>query len=217
MSTGPRSGEPAPRAAHATVLDVDAPAVARSYADALINAADKDGQVEAVVGELEEFLADILDPHPAFAELLTHPATSAEEKDRILDQTLDGRALPVTLRFLHVLNRHGRLAYLREVVRQARAAWDRRQNRRPVTVRSAVPLDEDVQNALRDRLGRMLRAEPVLSLEVDPSLIAGLIVQVGDEVYDASVRNQLRRLRRQLREEHPGHLRDGSLRFTELT
>ena len=84
------------------------------------------------------------------------------------------------------------------MTRQARATLDRRQNRKPVTVRSAVPLDEGQQAALRDRLASMIHATPVITLEVDPSLIGGLVVQVGDDVYDASVRTRLERLRGRL-------------------
>jgi len=108
--------------------------------------------------------------------------------------------LPTVVRFLRVLNRHGRLGLLATVTRQARATLDRRNNRKPVTVRSAVSLDEGQQSALRDRLASMLQATPVITLEVDPSLIGGLVVQVGDEVYDASVRNRLQQLRGRLTE-----------------
>ena len=112
----------------------------------------------------------------------------------------DNQAQPIVVNFLRVLNRHGRLAALGPITRAARAAWDRRQNRRPVSVRSAVPLDEAQVATLRERLGRMLQATPVLSLVVDPALIGGLVVQVGDDVYDASVRNQLAQLRQRLME-----------------
>ena len=114
--------------------------------------------------------------------------------------TLEGRTLEPVIRFLRVLNRHGRLGILPSVIRQARATLDRRMNRKAVTVRSAVPLDEAQQAALRDRLATMIHATPVVALEVDPSLIGGLVVQVGDAVYDASVRNRLERLRGRLSE-----------------
>jgi F-type H+-transporting ATPase subunit delta len=58
----------------------------------------------------------------------------------------------------------------------------------------------DLADALRDTLARTLAATPVLKLEVDPSLIGGLVVQVGDDVYDASVRSRLEQLRNRLLE-----------------
>ena len=181
-----------------SVFDDIAPELTRNYAEALLGAGGD--QAEAVVEELEAIRDDILDVHPGFAAILASPTTPAAAKDRLLVETLDGRALDPVVRFLRVLNRHGRLSILPAVIRQARATLDRRLNRKAVTVRSAVPLDEAQQSALRDRLAVMVDATPVVTLEVDPALIGGLVVQVGDAVYDASVRNRLERLRGRLME-----------------
>lgn len=179
-----------------SVLEAVAPALTRNYAEALLNAGGD--QVNAVVEELEAIQADILDIKPRFAAILGSPSISIAQKDQILVDTFEGRALPTVVHFLRVLNRHGRLGMLSSVTKEARSTLDRRQNRKPVTVRSAVPLDDGQQAALRDRLATMIQATPVITLEVDPSLIGGLVVQVGDDVYDASVRTGLERLRGRL-------------------
>jgi len=181
-----------------TVFEDDAPEVSRSYAEALVNAAEKAGQADAVLDELDELVADVFKAHPKFAALVSSPSIPAHEKDRILGETFGGRALPTVVNFLRVLNRHGRLGHLEAITRAARAIFDRRQNRQPVTVRSAVPLDDSQKAALRDRMARLLSATPILNVVVDPSLIGGLVVQVGDDVYDASVRNHLEQLRHRL-------------------
>jgi F-type H+-transporting ATPase subunit delta len=182
-----------------TVFEDDAPEVARSYAEALVGAAAPDGQVDAVLDELDAILAEVFVRHRSFAHQLTSPSVRPERKDQILTEVFEGRALPTVVRFLRVLNRHGRLGLLGPILRQARALWDRRQNRQPVTVRSAVPLDDAEQEALRQRLGPLVGgATPVLHLEVDPSLIGGLVIQVGDDRYDGSIRTRLARLRDQL-------------------
>jgi F-type H+-transporting ATPase subunit delta len=181
-----------------TVFDDDTPEVTRSYAEALVNAADHQDKTEAVLDELDALVADVLGAYPRFAEILGSPSLSPQDKDRILVEMFEGRALPTVVQFLRVLNRHGRLGSIRPVARAARAIWDRRQNRRPVHVRTAVPLDDQQQAALRDRLGKMLAATPILNVVVDPTLIGGLVVQVGDDVYDASVRNHLEQLRHRL-------------------
>jgi F-type H+-transporting ATPase subunit delta len=185
-------------AAAGSVFDDEAPELTRTYAEALVNAAEKQGQVEAVLDDLDAIEAEVLGPNPKFATLLGSPLLPQHEKERVLVATFEGRVLPTVVHFLRVLNRHGRLGLIRPVTRAARAIWDRRQNRRPVTVRTAVPLDDAQQAALRDRLARMLAATPVLHLQVDPSLIGGLVVQIGDDVYDASVRHRLERLRHRL-------------------
>lgn len=181
-----------------TVFEDDTPEVTRSYSEALVGAAERDGGVEAVLDELDAIETDLLRAHPQFAAVLASPLVSPADKDRILVETFEGRAAPTVVRFLRVLNRHGRLTSLAAVTRAARALWDRKQNRRPVLVRTAVALDEAQQAALRDRLAGMLGATPLVRLEVDPALIGGLVVQVGDDVYDTSIRNRLEQLRQRL-------------------
>jgi F-type H+-transporting ATPase subunit delta len=185
-----------------TVFDDDQPEVTRSYAEALLAAAVDPaaggGDAEAVLDELDELVADLIQGQPRFAAMLAATSLPAEEKDRVLTRVLEGRTLPLIVRFLRVLNRHGRLGHVAAIARQARGVWDHRQNRRPVLVRSAVPLDDAQRAALYDRLGRMLAATPQLSFQVDPSLLGGLVVQVGDDVYDASVARRLQQLRHRL-------------------
>jgi F-type H+-transporting ATPase subunit delta len=178
-----------------TVFDV-APELTRNYAEALLNAGGD--QVNAVLEELESLQADVFQVHPRFASILSSPSVSIADKDRIVVDAFEGRALPTVVNFLRVLNRHGRLGMLSSVTKQARATLDRRQNRKPVTVRSAVPLDDGQKEAVLARLASMIHATPVITLEVDPSLIGGLVVQVGDDVYDASVRTRLERIRGRL-------------------
>lgn len=181
-----------------TVLDDPAPELSRSYADALVNAAEKQGNVDAVLDELDEILVDVFGRFPEYGELLSMPARDGQDNDQLLVKTFEGRALPMVLNFLRVLNAHGRMEYLGPIARAARGTWNRRQNRKVVTVSSAVPLDEGQVAALRDRLASTLQATPVLRLEVDPTLIGGLVVQVGDDIHDASVRCRLGQLRDRL-------------------
>lgn len=180
------------------VFDSELGTVAKSYAEALINAASKAGEVESVVGELEEFEDDVLRANPRFAALLASPSVPSTEKDRILSQILDGRAQPTVARFLRVLSRHGRLGILSPIVHETRAIWDRKLNRKPVTVTSAVDLADDQKAALADKIQAMIGATPILSYRVDPSLLGGLIIQDGDDLYDASIKTKLALMRRRL-------------------
>jgi F-type H+-transporting ATPase subunit delta len=182
-----------------TVFDEASVELARTYATALLDAAGADA--EPVLDELEEIVSDVLVAQPKFAELLASPAVPMAEKDRVLVEVFEGRALPIVSNFLRVLNRHGRLGVLAAITTQARVDWDRKQGRRRVTVRSAVPLDDGQRAVLQGKLSALIGgATPQVKLEIDPSLIAGLVVQVGDDVYDASVRTRLKRLRDRLLE-----------------
>jgi F-type H+-transporting ATPase subunit delta len=174
--------------------------LARTYAEALVGAAEKEGPVDEVLDELEAIRAFVIGKYPTFALMMTSPVRSTKDKDRIIVQAFEGHALPISVRFLRVLNRHGRLDLIGRVLIEGRAVWDKKQNRCPVTVRSAVPLSDAQLDALRERLRQQLNATPVLHPEVDPALIGGLVVQVGDHVYDGSVRNRLEQLRNRLTE-----------------
>jgi F-type H+-transporting ATPase subunit delta len=181
-----------------SLLAGDDAVVVRHYAEALVDAAVAENQAEAALEELEKIDHEVLRAHPEFAQILGSSQISATEKDRMLVDVFGDRVSRVVLRFLRVLNRHGRLGLLSALPREARQIWDRRHKRVPVFVRTAVPLDEGRQEALRQRVAGMIGATPIMQITTDPSLIGGLIVQVGDQVTDASVRNRLERLRQRL-------------------
>jgi len=191
MTTGATSPDVA-----GTVFEDSAVQLARNYADALLGTAK--GEAAAVLDELDEIVVDVLQGQPRFAEILASPSVAANEKDRMIVEVFESRASATVVNFLRVLNRHGRLGLLTQIFRQAREVWDRSSGRRVVTVQSAVPLDDSQRTALEGRLATLIGATPLLKLEVDPSLIAGLVVQIGDDVYDASVRTRLQRLRDRL-------------------
>jgi F-type H+-transporting ATPase subunit delta len=172
--------------------------VARRYAEALVSAAEKEGSVDAALAELAEIQRDVLKAFPALAQILVSRRVSTARKDKILTDVFDRRASSLVTRFLRVLNRHERLDLLDAVVSEARSTWDRRNRRVPVQVVSAMPLDDNQLQTLRDRLARLTGANPILKVAVDRDLIAGLVVQVGDNRYDASARSRLTQLRQRL-------------------
>ncbi|MFO0957151.1 MAG: ATP synthase F1 subunit delta [Isosphaeraceae bacterium] len=207
---------PADTKADTRPFDEDVSEGARAYAEALVNAASKEpgGDVDAVLAELVEFRDDVLEAHPAFAELLQSRNLPAEEKDAVLAKILEGRALPVVARFVRVLNRHDRLGILGLVLDEARVIWDRRQEPPQGSVSSAVPLDE-CQAPGRARPGPRPdgRGTPILQETVDPSLIGGLILQIGDDLYDMSVRRRLQLLRQRLVESKATEIRSRGGQF----
>jgi F-type H+-transporting ATPase subunit delta len=87
----------------------------------------------------------------------------------------------------------------------------------PVQVRAAVPLNAADENALRDRLAAVIAAQPVIHCEVDPALLGGLVIRVGDTVYDGSVRTQLRRLREQLLQRSTHEIQSRRDQFSSAT
>jgi F-type H+-transporting ATPase subunit delta len=181
-----------------TVFEAETSGVSRNYAEAFLNVVEQEGSADSAFDELDQVVRDVLLAHPEFSSVLASPAVAPHEKDRILTQTFEGRALPVVTRFLRVLNQHGRIALVPAVAREARALWNKRHNRVPVTVRSATALDEGQRARLNDKLAKLAGGTPMVVYEIDASLIGGLIVQVGDDVYDASLRSQLDQMRLRL-------------------
>ena len=185
-------------ARHATVLDQEGRHLGRIYAEALQAAAEQRGQGDDILGELDALVGDAFVQSPALETYLGSRAVSQEDKEAALRKALSGRCSDLFLDYLLVLNRHDRLDQLRAVHQTYRDLRDRRNKRARVAVRTAVALADDQRQRLADELRADLGQEPILDVTVDPSLLGGLVVQVGDRVYDSSVRTQLDSIRNQL-------------------
>jgi F-type H+-transporting ATPase subunit delta len=185
-------------ARHETVLDSSEQRVASGYAEALLNAADQRHETDAVMEEFASLFEDVIPADPRFEELLSSGALGRLPKAEAIRHAFAGRASEIFLNFLLVLNDHDRLDLLRGVYQAARQIYDQRAGRIPVLVRTAVPLPDEQRQHLVNRLRETLKKEPVLSTRVDPDLLGGITIQVGDWVYDASVRSRLDDLRKKL-------------------
>jgi F-type H+-transporting ATPase subunit delta len=190
--------ELAEQARHRTVLDDEGMHVAHVYAEALYRAAQSHGQVDEVLGELTALIHEVFARSPEFELLLASTAISRERKDDILNQIFQGRASQTLNNFLRVLNAHDRLGLLRSLADAFTRLCEQRSGRIVVQVRSAVPLDDGQRGRLAQILREVSTREPILRETVDPALLGGLVVQVGDWVYDASVRTRLVQFRTQL-------------------
>src|SRR5438876_2947127 len=162
------------------------------YAKALLGAAEKMGQADHVVEELEAIVSDVLNKLPQLDALLKTPRLTHEERLPILDRAFGGRLSPTTLTFLKVVSRHGRLDCLRAIARSARKQLNVARGRVEVHVETAHPLSSPVRERIISRLQELLRREVVISASVNDELLGGLVVRVGDTVYDASVAASLK-------------------------
>lgn len=168
------------------------------YAQALLGAAENSGATDAVLAELDSFVVDVLDPHPKFEAVLGSAIISAEEKQQILDRTIGNQASPLLANFLKVLAKHGRLGALRAVHRVAHDLYNQLRGRVRVEVTTAAAVDGALAEQLSGRVRQLLGREPVLDISVDPSLIGGIVLRVGDTVYDGSIATQLNRISGQI-------------------
>ena len=185
-------------ARHQTVLDVEGEQVGERYARAFLRAAQHTDGVDEAVEELEQFVAQVLMKHPRIFGVLSSPLISAQERIQLLEKALQGKVSKLVLNFLRVVIAHERMRHIVEIVDAVRRLLDEQRGRVRVLVRAATELSSQEQEQLREVLRRRLGKEPLLEVHVDPDLIGGLVVQVGDTVFDASVVAQLNRLRSQI-------------------
>jgi len=183
---------------HETVLDAGTERVARVYAEALLDAAARRNQVAEVLEEFASLLEDVFRADPQFEAFLVSGAIGRKPKAAVIHRAFDGRASELFRNFLLVLNDHQRLDTLRDIHAAVRELFDERSGRLRVLVTSAAPLPDDQRERLQQQLQAAYRKEPVLTTQVDPALLGGLVVRVGDWLYDASVRARLDTIRKQL-------------------
>ena len=178
--------------------DVGAEHIADVYATGLLGAAGKAACCQEVLDEFELFVANVLARYPKFEAILASTLISHDEKTGILDRLLGSTASPTFLNFLKVVSRHGRLDCLGVICRRARKLYEVSQGRIRVQLTTASPLDNaqtaGIATKLRDSLGR----EPILQTKIDPELIGGIVLQIGDTIYDGSIANQLKVIREQM-------------------
>ena len=174
-----------------TAMDPGAQRVAGVYAKAFLAAAVKLGVAEAALAELEGIDREVLQRFPRLVAVLASIFINAEEKIKIVDRTFSGRVSPVVLNFLRVLAQHERLDTLRDIVRVAREQYAVICGLVQVEVTTATALSDELAAKIKEQLRGMLGGEPVLIPRIKPELIGGVVLRVGDSVYDGSVAARL--------------------------
>jgi F-type H+-transporting ATPase subunit delta len=168
------------------------------YAKALMDLAKENGITEQVGAEVGGLLA-LLKDSPDLTKFLGNPLMDPESKKAVLRQVVEGQVNPFVLTVLMVLIDRNRIMYLDGVLEQYQALLRELNQIVLADVISAVELSEEQTSIIKDRVAGLTGARNVeLSVQIDPSLLGGLIVKVGSQVIDASLRGQLRRIGMQL-------------------
>lgn len=178
---------------HSTVLDSDAQQVGALYGKAILGAAGKDA--DEIVLQLNAIVQQCFAQYPALEQLLASPRVSQVEKESLIDRVFRGKIHAKLLNFLKVLCRRGRVGWLRGIQVSANAIRDEQLGRIRVVVTSAYALTGDQQKSIAAKLGQTLGKEVVLEEKVDPSLLGGILIRVGDQVFDGSVLGKMSAIR----------------------
>lgn len=181
----------------ASVFDSEGQHVGEVYAKALLQSAAAANKVDLVVDQLESFVRDVLDKNAKFELVLSNPKTSTEDKIGMVDRVFGKSMDSIVLNFLKVICRRNRLQHLRPIASAAVALRDEWAGRLQVHVTTSAEMSEASKTALQSKLKNTFNKDVRLLTKVDPSILGGLVVRIGDTVYDGSVDGQLKALRRE--------------------
>jgi F-type H+-transporting ATPase subunit delta len=171
--------------------------VAEVYAAALFALASEADLVDAVNEELGE-LAHLSEQDPTFATFVSAVGIDTEDRAQSLERMFRGRLRDAVLNTLQVMNRHGRLGLLRPLQQAYVRQMEDARGQIEVQATSAVPLSGKEQEEVTRLAETLSGKHPLVRYTIDPEVIGGLIVQVGDHRLDNSIRQQLHAARAQL-------------------
>jgi ATP synthase F1 delta subunit len=167
---------------------------ARVYAEALFDVAKQRDRLDPIREGLGDF-ADAVDANRELQVFFFSPRFSSAEKKDGLRRAVDG-ADPELVNFLELLVDKQRMPEIFRIRRELDEMWKRENRRIEVTVTSAIELEQATIGKIGEEIERQTGQKVELASEVDEEILGGIVLQVGDMVLDASIRNRLDRLRK---------------------
>jgi F-type H+-transporting ATPase subunit delta len=170
--------------------------LAQVYARALFQVAKERDQIDDVREQLGEF-ADAVEGDRHLSTFFFSPYFSTEEKIDGLHKAVSG-ADDAVMNFLELLLEKHRMPVIQRIRREYDALWREENKLLPVQVTSAVELDEETVRSIGDRISEQTGRNVDLNAKVDPDIVGGIVLRVGNSILDASIRNRLEQLRKQV-------------------
>jgi F-type H+-transporting ATPase subunit delta len=174
-------------------------AVAKRYARALYEIASEKQAVDTTENELIE-ITDLIKQSDELNMLLTHPKVSAQEKKEMVNNLFAGKVSETTLNFLNLLLDRGREDELNDIVKNFTELSNEARGYADATVITAKPLTESEVQKVAEQFGQKVNKKLRVSAKVDPSIIGGMIVRIGDRLYDGSIKGKLARFTQQIKQ-----------------
>jgi F-type H+-transporting ATPase subunit delta len=172
--------------------------LARRYAKALLAIGIEQQSFDALGRELDR-TAETFRASPELRTTLTNPVFPIGKRRMILDEMARRLALSPTVRnFVMLLLEKGRIAALPDIARVHRTLVDEQAGRVRASVTSARPIDSALESRLRTMLEKRSGKTVIMEIREDPALLGGLVAQLGDLVFDGSIRTQLASIREEL-------------------
>ena len=193
------------------VLDVTAEQIARTYAQAFLGAAASD---DSAVADLEAVATEVFQAHPRFREAMQSAFLEHGDRVGMIDRVLGGKVAGSVVNLLKVLSAHGRTELVSEVARQTRQLFDEAQGRTNVVVTLAREADASLLDAITQTVRQKIGKEPILEVKIDPEIVGGLEIRVGDTVFDGSVKTAFEVAHKAIVEETVQAIESNPERFT---
>lgn len=176
--------------------------ISRRYAKALFSIGEEQGKIKAFSENLQDFLA-VLESNEGLAATLNSYFISNTEKKNVVRATFSSYE-PLVINFICLVLDKGRGLYLREICNAYQRLQDDSENILHAIVKSVIPLTEEQKKELEEKFSSLTSQKVKVELSVDPSLIGGLMVRVGDKIYDGTLARQLELMRESLKESKLG-------------
>lgn len=170
--------------------------IAQVYARALFEVAKERDILDEIHDDLGAF-TKALEENRELAVFFFSPYFSSEEKKNGLERAVTG-ADPIFMNFLETLLERHRMPVIFRMRARFEQLWDEENKLLPVEITSSIELDKEIVQSIGERIGEQTGQKVELSSKVDPDILGGLVVRVGNFVLDASIRNRLNQLRKQV-------------------
>lgn len=177
-----------------TVFDTDQQQLGDVYAKALLGAGVKSGSVDQLVEELQS-VTSVVGELPRMAAALESPRVASEAKVNLLEKAFGNKVSKTVMNFLKVIAAKGRLDCLGAVSVAAARLNDEMAGRISGTLTTADPVTDDVVERVAQKISEQIGKTVRLERVVDSEIIGGMVVRVGDTVYDGSVVSQLNQVK----------------------
>jgi len=176
---------------------VRATTVARNYAEALLEVAQRDGTVERC-GDLMDAVAGVMAADPRLHGVFMSPRIAKAVKQQLIARALEGVAPAAFVRFLQAIVQRGRQGIVGEIAEEYEQLVDVHLDRVHAVVSTARPADAALQAAIAKRLGQVFGKTVRAHFRTEPALVGGIVVRSGDRVFDGSLRRRLTILRQRM-------------------
>lgn len=169
--------------------------LAKVYAKALLGAAETAGVVDELNEQLHSLVFDVLAQLPRLNAALCSPRVADGVKLKMLDDAFSGKMDGTLLRFLKVLCRRRRMELIRAIAIAYEQLFHEMKGIVQVHVETATDVNEEMRQSMQTRLSEQLGQQVLVRTRANPDLIGGMVVRVGDTVFDGSLANRLRSMR----------------------